>query len=315
MTPKRKFYRKGYQHICQISADKGLIFYNDADFIVLFTIICRAAVKYKAHIIALDIMYNHFHLEASFDKVDDMSLFVNEICSIFARNYNFRYNRSGQLFKKSYNSSAKWSEGDIENNYVYVNNNPMPKGAVKEVSQYRWNFLAYMASDHPFSEPLDKMKMSPEMKRAIKLTDRIYGGEEYISYGTLGKIFCKLTETERQQATDYIVVKYNVIDYAVALKKWGSYERIKEMLSIVKGSEYDISEDVSREDYTHYDLMKGVIRKAGFNLDHRRFDSNDLDPIRLSKYKQLLLKSGCGSEMEVDKFLHLGPYSRRKSEK
>ena len=45
MTPERKFYRNGFQHIFQISVDRGLTFYTDEDCIVFFTILCSMAVK------------------------------------------------------------------------------------------------------------------------------------------------------------------------------------------------------------------------------------------------------------------------------
>ena len=42
MTLKRKFYRNGFQHIFQITVDRGLLFYTESDRIVFFTILCYA---------------------------------------------------------------------------------------------------------------------------------------------------------------------------------------------------------------------------------------------------------------------------------
>ena len=45
MTTKRKFYKNGQQHIFQISADKGVIFYTDEDYIFFYTLLCCLAVR------------------------------------------------------------------------------------------------------------------------------------------------------------------------------------------------------------------------------------------------------------------------------
>ena len=56
-----------------------------------------------------------------------------------------------------------------------MDNNPVERHICQFAEQYRWNYLAYAASNHPFSEPYRKEKASKAMLRAVHSTT----GSEY----------------------------------------------------------------------------------------------------------------------------------------
>lgn len=310
MTPKRKFYRKGYQHIFQISVDRGLIFYTDEDCIVFFTILCSLAVKYHVRIVALCIMKNHFHILGQFGSEENMELFLNALCSVFARKYNRRYHRSGKLFKKPFGSAPKYGD-DVYDCIIYIYNNPIPKKATELAIGYRWNFLAYLDSRHPFSEKIDHSSASEVMIQRFSMVERIHSSGKYIDYVVLDTLTEGLTGEQINQLLDHIVSIYNIIDYNLMLSRWKLKEAVSEMLGLVKGSEYALNEDGSREDYRNYERMNDIVRRSGFKLKSRRFDSIDIDPSLITRLRGTVTYNLNPTNMELDKYFHSGDYARR----
>ena len=310
MTPKRKFYRKGLQHVFQISVDRGIIFYTDADFIVFFTLLCCFSVKYHIRIVSLCIMKNHFHILGYFGSPVNMELFINAVCSVYARMYNKRYHRKGKLFKKPFGSAPKYKESDIYDCMIYINNNPVPKRAAEHAIDYRWNFLAYMDSKFPFSDAFDFASAPDNMISKYLEIVRAHDSGLYIDYTLFDELVLGLNDKQHQQIMDMIVSIYNVIDYRVMLSKWLSKESVSGILDLVKGSEYDLKEDSSQEDYKEYDKMNQIAGKMGFDLSRIRFDSEGVDRSFVDKVRNNCIYSFNPSSMELDKYFHTGEFSR-----
>lgn len=311
MTNKRKYYKNGCQHIFQISADRGVIFYTDDDYLVFFTLLCILAVKYRVQIISFCIMKNHFHILARFTSKENMVLFLNALCSVYARKYNLRHHRSGQLFKKSFGNAPKYGEDAINDCLIYVNNNPIPKKAVEKAIEYRWNFLAYMDSRSPFSKPLNHSLTPDDIRSRISLVNKMHSMGQYIDYIIFDQLFEGLDTEQYQQVLDHIISVYNVIDYSYILSKWRTKEEVSGMLQLVKGSEYSTDEDGSQEDYRHYEQMNEVVRKAGFDLVSFRFDSGKMDARLMGYLRKMVGFKVNPSDLEIDKYFHTGEYSRR----
>ena len=304
MTSKRKLSRNGCQHVFQISLDHGIIFYTDDDYIVFFTILSCVAVKYRIRIVSLCIMKNHFHMLAFINSAEKMELFVNALCSVFARLYNKRYHRKGKLFKKSYGSAPKYSGTDIIDCIIYIQNNPVPKRAVDHAVDYRWNFLAYMDSRHPFSSPVDHSKCSNELRMKLSMVERMHSTGRHIGYNDFDSLKEGLNNETYLQLLDHIVSVYNVIDYRLQLSQWKTKDEISRVLDLIKGSEYDLKEDTSREDYRNYDKMNEIVRSAGFNLSRIRFDSEDVDPRQIDRLRKKVIYQINPASVELEKYFH-----------
>ena len=302
MTPERKYSFKGYVHIFGITADKGICFYTVADCLVWFTLFCVLARKYHIQVLAVCIMLNHFHIEARFPSKQAMSAMMRELNSRFAQQYNRYYRLSGPLFQERYGSALKIKDQRIKDNFVYICNNPVGKKAVRNAWQYRWNFLAYMDSDHPFSDALVIRRCSRNLLSARAEVLRCSRSGLPLGYLFFGGIYEGLTDVEKNQIVDWIVFTYNVIDYEVLRKVWGGYEQVCEMLSAVSGSEYDLADDDAIEDYRHYYQMIRIVLDSGFDIRRRRFTGLSYKEVRCLA-RRICDRIGV-SRTELVKFLH-----------
>lgn len=260
------------QHIYQISATRGLVFCTPADYLLLFTLICLKAVKNNVRIISLTIMINHFHIEAMFENIHDMEMFVNEVTSVFARKYNRHYHLSGQLFHRPYGNSNKGRESYIFDCYIYIGNNAKVKHAVIKAEEYRWNFLKYMENPFAFSSPYNPEQASPDMKSMVKKLKRYHLDDWAIGYDFFEcREYKSLKEFEKQQLIDMVVTTYNVIDYSVALKRFGSPSKIYEAMNAVSGTDYGSAEDFDQESYPHYYRMINLAEDEGYDMWKQRY--------------------------------------------
>ena len=73
-----------------------------------------------------------------------------------------------------------------------------------------------------------------------------------------------MTDEEQNLLTDYIINKYNVIDYNRLLKLFGSYEQMLTAIHSTTGSEYDLSEYIDRlPDSAYLDMMECLRGRFG----------------------------------------------------
>lgn len=276
MSRKRRYYNRGYQHICQISVDKGLLFCTDEDKLLLYTLVATRTRKYGVRIIAFTIMLNHFHIEAEFLSLRHMEMFMWDVTKAFARKYNNQYGLKGKVFRKPFNSAPKVKESSVVSNYIYIMNNAREKLEVARSYDYRWNFLRYCpgaeGAEHPFSEPFDYQMSSKEMKYLVRQVEGRFADCKPIDYSVFNSPrYRSLSERERLQLVDAIIVRYNVIDYAPILSKYGTVEKIGEILDFVSGSEHDVSDDHDREDYRHFYRMMEIAAEEGYDMRNSRY--------------------------------------------
>lgn len=302
MTPERKYSFKGFVHLFGITADKGICFYTTADCLVWFTLFCILAKKYKVRVLAVCIMLNHFHIEARFPSKQVMSSMMRELNSRFTQQYNRQYQLSGPLFRERYGSSLKMKEQHIKDNFVYICNNPIGKKAVNKAEQYHWNFFAYMASEHPFSKPIIIRNCSKPFLCTRAEVMRCSRKGIPLNYTFFSGIYDRLPIEEKKQIVDLIISTYNVIDYGEIKRVWGGYGQLCEMLHTVSGSEYDLADDVSTEDYRHYYQMMRIVETAGFDLRSRRFTG--LTDAEIRRLVNRITAQMRVTKVEMAKFLH-----------
>lgn len=302
MTSVRKNSIHGYDHVYQITVDRGICFYSAADCLVWFTLLCVLARKYGVRILSLCIMLNHYHIQIWARSPEILSSFMRDLTAQFTRMYNRQYKRSGRLFLGQFSNAPKNKGQKIQDNYIYICNNPVVKHAVDRAERYRWNFLAYMDNRNPFSDPVDPEEMSEPLQQAFAAIRMRRRAGHPVDYLFFGGVYSRLSDKERRQVLDYIVVQYNAIDYGEAMRKWGDYQAICTMLATVAGSEYDLAEEQVREDYRHYYKMMRLVNAEGYDLSRVRLS-------RLSLYEQhrlanLFCEQAGATPVENAKFLH-----------
>ena len=240
------------QHVYQKSVSGEIIFYSARDAIVFFTLFCVCARKHGLHPTALCLMPEHIHGLYPVGSRLLLSPFIQETTHRFSAEFNKDARRKAPLFKHQFGSAMKYGDKQIRSINAYVANNPVEKKSCLRAEQYKWNFLAYAESDHPFSEKLIVRKTSCRMRKAIKVIKDMSMRDLPFNYTLFDRICEGLAAQERLQLTDLIISAYNVLDYDTLLSYYKSYEGMLEAFANTKGAEYDLKEDFDKYSNRNY---------------------------------------------------------------
>lgn len=304
MRKRRRFYRGAVNHIYQRTADGGILFYCLEDYIVFFTIfsVC-ARSSADIQVLALCLMYDHFHLLLRTSDIQKLSDFMERTTSWFAREYNLQVGRKGRLFQKNFGSAPKWDDKSVISAINYVGNNPVEKRLCLKAEEYRWGFLPYAVSQNPFSEKIVLRKASHRLRDAMKAVKMMSELNLPLKYGQLENLTRRLTEAEKEQLIDYIISTYLPFDYDDLISYYGSYETMLTAMSSNTGSEFDIKERNDRHPHVAYDE---ILAYLGRNMPRK--DIRKLPMLPDSEKRALaeeLLHNTSATELHVCKFLHI----------
>ena len=209
----RRFLKGEAIHTYQRTESGFNIFYEVEDYLVYYTIFSIWSKRYNIVVYGLCLMIDHLHSLISASTSQDFTSFVNEVTSCFMREYNQEHKRSGPLFCKSFGSALKLGLKRLRTAISYLYNNPVERLLCRYAQEYRWNFLAYAFSSHPFSEKLDLTYASRSLRRVLKEVDGTHARQRHLSYAQLKRMFAVLDKKEKAQLIDYIIVRYSVIRY------------------------------------------------------------------------------------------------------
>lgn len=293
--------RDKLHHICQISGDQGVIFYIVWDYIVFFCILCTNVRKYKVVLVAVTLMANHIHV-AFFGNLSEIEDCMRSTLSSFCLEYNKRGGTCRLKFRKGLNKSVKVSAKKSRNCLIYILNNPVEKYACGKALEYRWNFLQYFNNNHPFSEEIVWRRSSSIFKRVCSLVTAAKDAGYFIRYDFLATWMKKLSTSERLQLCDFIVSSYNVIDYHSMLTGFGNFEALRIALESTTGSDYDIREDLCKENYLHYIALFNLLRK---NIMFGEKGEIRFDVSKALKLANRLLRNSDVTAFEISRYLHL----------
>ena len=107
----RKTYNDGFFHVMVQGLNKEYIFNKDEYKSKYINLIKKYKDKYEVLILAYCIMDNHAHILIYANKVDEMSMFMQNINSKFALYYNKDIGRVGYVFRGRFNSQYINSKG------------------------------------------------------------------------------------------------------------------------------------------------------------------------------------------------------------
>ncbi len=266
---KRAFSSGILNHCYQRTIDDIVIFYNVSDYLVYFTLFCVTAKKYGVRVLALSPMPDHIHYSVITDSLAGLRAFVDEQTSLFSRANNESCHRRGPLFEVPFGSAPKNGAKKARANIIYVGNNGVERQLASKAEEYRWNFLAYAKSTHPFSEPLILRKASWYMNRAVREVRAEYKRGKPMTYPMLQRLFSKLEKRERLQLVDFIITTYNVIDYETAARFFDGYDNMISAMHSNTGSEYDLNEVfIGKSDRCYNKMTKILIRELSLKDIH-----------------------------------------------
>lgn len=300
---RRIFYKGILNHCYQRTADRGVLFYSCFDHLAYFSQYCTMARKYGIQVLALCQMPDHVHDSVIADHKRDLEKFKQDTNSWYAMKWNDRYGLHGQVFEQSFGSSPKRGEKKGCSNLVYVGNNPVERRLVEKAEQYRWNYLAYAVTDHPFSKKLVIRDASWPLQKAVKEVKAHFKAGNPLYLSQLERIFALLGQEEKQQLIDFIISTYNCIDYAAAIRYFGNYDNMLIAMHATTGSEYDLREVFIGKSDAPYGQM------TSFLLDnHYVKDIHDILSLSVDEKYELFLQLrqvvNAPGEL-IFKFLHL----------
>lgn len=302
MRKRRKFYGGVVNHVYQRATSGNNLFYGYEDFLTFFTIVSVSVRSSQVKVIAMTLMYNHFHTLIVAESMCQLSDFMNHACSWFAREFNHFTGKSGQLLKKNFGSAPKWNDKDVRTAINYVGNNPVEKKICTRPEQYRWNFLQYAVTPNPFSEPLVLRRASKRMKRAVKEIVSMSQLNLPLKFTMIRRLFKGLNDVEIEQLVDFIITEYNFIDYETAISYYGSYSKMLEAMNSNTGNEYDIREEWDPDSDLTYQNMVEYVQNTIPDMPVSRVSSlPDVEKQKLAG----VFASMSATPRQIARFLHL----------
>ena len=252
MARKTHYNYGGIAHIYQRGFNMSVIFYSVKDILVFYTLIYVLKKKYKITVLGIVFMYNHYHLLIKAKSQEVISCFMRDLETTYSKEFNKDTRIKGHVFEPRYGlSNKKWDKKQREA-AAYLYNNPVEKQLSTRAVEYRWNFLAYAVSDHPFSEKLVVRKASTQLKKCIQEVKFMFNHGAFLNYTILKNCFKRLSRDEINQLVDYIITTYNVVDYNETISLYGSYEKMLIAFDSNTGNEHDMKEEYSDKSYKGY---------------------------------------------------------------
>ena len=247
-------------------------------------------------------MPNHIHSLEVAETEKDLVGMHRDLESQYAYGYNERHGLGGQLFQYKFGFAPKRIGKSIRACIIYIANNASVGKLSDSPTDYRWNLLAYHDNGHPYSEKVRLRYASASLRRAVKKVDGFRRKNQPLTYAALDNIFVGLSTLESRQITDYIIFRYNFLDYE-AMTRCFEGNHISDVLLAARtmsGSEHDLDDDW--DDYSVYREMPQILRQKGFDIEMADFIS---DSSLKSEALDLLRHYGRFNERQIRKFLHI----------
>lgn len=327
---RRMFLSGSPNHIYQRSQNGSVIFYSLEDCLVYFTVFCTCAKRYGVTVLGLCEMYDHIHQLVEAPDLPTLSGFERMVNMTFSYEYYGDLKRGaegfvsernitsgsvsvtipniGHLFQSPFGSAPKIGNKKIRTSIAYLYNNPVERNIHQEAIKWRWNFLAYAFSDHPFSEKLSRRVASTKMRKNLKEIEGCCSRGSYLRYPQLHRMFDGLSPEEKNQLIDFIVITYNVIEYDRLSSYYGSPEKMLLAINSNTGSEYDIREERHHNPDTSYgQMMNYVVR---YDYVTRAKDVILLPIKEKNVLMRILVRDTMADEWQALKFLGMDLPSR-----
>ena len=299
----RKFSPTVYEHIFQHAIGYRVLFYSFEDRLVFYTIFATYAWKYGVSVLALALMFNHFHCLIRTPSSKVMALFIGTVTSTYAKAFNRDIGRKGPLFEKAYGSSIKRDAKKIRTCISYNYNNSVEKGLFVRAEDDRWNLLAYVVCDTPFSAPIILNRASLRLRASLKEVDAHYRDKAYLNYPTVRRLFKQLSFKEKEQLLDYIISRYLPLDRAELLGFYKGYDEMVLAINSNTGSEYDIKEEYTQEgDLAYQEMLDLIVHSSYAKKPHTVIAASREKKIQIAS---VLLSRTQAKKYQIARLLHL----------
>lgn len=130
-----------YWQVIQRGAGRLDIFRDDEDRSRFLTLLRKKSAEHGVPMLSYILMDNHFHLEPESDG-DRLGRLMHDVTREHSEMFNKKYGRSGALYQGRYSRYAIASPMMVPLTAMYIMNNPVAAGIVKDASQYPWSSIA-----------------------------------------------------------------------------------------------------------------------------------------------------------------------------
>ena len=304
MKRRRRFLDGECNHIYQRTLNGFNIFYDQEDYLVFYMILSTSARKFRVRILELCLMVDHIHILLESDSCQEMSGFVRYYSSVFVREYNDSIGRNGQMMYKSFGSAPKKGDKKTRSAIVYIGNNPVEKKMCSSAEEYRWNFIAYLDNDNPFSQDIPPRNRRRILRKAMKEAAADASANRYMNFSKLRWYMSRLNQEEKELLTDLIISLYMPVDKEALLDYYSDLPQMVSAMNASTGSDYDIREKVTPHSDLVYNRMIEVVR-AETGLDVVRKVVVLPEECKMELVAKLQKAIPSAQLYQICKFLHL----------
>ena len=198
----------GFYHVCARGAGGQLIFESDAarwEFLELMRDCCREA---GVTVVAWCLMGNHVHLVLA-DYEDRMSAAMHRLLLTYARRFNKRTGRSGQLFQNRFDRRSLDTDRQLMAAIRFVHAHPQEAG-ISLIERYPWSsFAEYLRAydsdvTKSFSDPSTVLELFGSAEGFIAYSLETPDGSDPVIH------YMDETEWERHAFADKIAKRLGV---------------------------------------------------------------------------------------------------------
>lgn len=297
----RRFIAGAYYHVYQRTVKRGILFYSEIDFLVCVSILSTMAERYHITIISACFMLDHIHLLIFAESKADLSNFMRDFTSIYAKQFNNSIGRSGAVFEKRFGSAPKRSDKDVRSCISYVFNNPVEKKLCVYAEEWKWNFLQF--TDEIIGLLRGKRNYSSAFNNGVDLlrTYRKHGW--HLNYALIRTIFACIKEEEKESMINFIIRLYLPIDFNTLLEFYDSKTSMLISIHNTTGKEFDIKETFEPfSDRAFLRMMNIVSNMNAFNDIKEIILLSDSDKLKMS---WIFSSEARATKRQVSKFLHI----------
>ena len=131
----------GFHHVVNRGIERNNVYRSDEDKEKFLEILCKACNIYKANLHDYCLMDNHYHLLIETTS-ENLSLFMRQINSNYAKYFNKKYKRTGYLWQGRYSSWYIVNEKYIYDLFRYIEHNPIEANMTNRIGEYPFTLLA-----------------------------------------------------------------------------------------------------------------------------------------------------------------------------
>lgn len=123
-----------------------------------------------------------------------------------------------------------------------------------------------------------------------------------MKYAMIRRLFSTLDKQEKNQLTDYIIVRYSAIRYDLLAACYGGHDNMLTAINSNTGSEYDISETICGRSDTEFRELHRYVHAEGFANAGEVISQEEKVKLHLM---EKMLKRTSASVYQIRKFLHI----------